>query len=273
MSTAMIPFEKMNGLGNKILVADMRGNATKFLPTAAIALAANDDTHFDQVMAVHDPRFNGTDGYIKILNSDGSMAEACGNGMRCVTAWMNRQDGRSDYLFETRAGLLDAQFTSIDQIRVNMGKPRFGWDEIPLAEEFANTRAIELQIGPIDDPVLHTPSVANIGNPQAIFWAPEDVWSYDLDRFGPMLENHPIFPDRANISIANIVAPNHIILRTWERGAGITLACGSAACAAAVCAVRIDKGERDTTITVPGGDLKISWGKDDFYSHDWPGGI
>jgi diaminopimelate epimerase len=130
-----------------------------------------------------------------------------------------------------------------------MGKPRFGWQEIPLAEEFRDTRGIELQIGPIDAPVLHTPSVASMGNPHAIFWVEDDVWSYDLDRFGPLLENHPIFPERANISLAQVVArPHH--LRTWERGAGLTLACGSAACAA--------RGQRARTSSATGRKVTTS---------------
>jgi diaminopimelate epimerase len=144
-----------------------------------------------------------------------------------------------------------------------MGKPRFGWNEIPLAEEFADTTGIELQIGPIDAPVLHTPSVANMGNPHAIFWVKDDVWSYALDRFGPLLENHPIFPERANISIAQVVAPDHIIARTWERGAGLTKACGSGACAVLVAAARLKKTGRKGTVTMPGGDLIVEWRADD----------
>jgi diaminopimelate epimerase len=144
-----------------------------------------------------------------------------------------------------------------------MGKPRFGWQEIPLAEEFRDTRMIELQVGPIDQPVLHSPSVVSMGNPHAIFWVENDVWSYALDRFGPLLENHPIFPERANISIAQVTAPDAMTIRTWERGAGLTRACGSAACAAAVCGARTRRTERTVTVTVPGGPLLIEWHDDD----------
>ena len=132
----------------------------------------------------------------------------------------------------------------IDRITVDMGTPKFGWRDIPLAEPFHDTRAIELQIGPIDKPILHSPSVVNVGNPHAVFWV-EDVNAYDLGRIGPMLENHPIFPERANISLAHVdLAARAITLRTWERGAGLTKACGSAACAAAVCAARKKLTER-----------------------------
>jgi len=141
---------------------------------------------------------------------------------------------------------------------VDMGAPRFGWNEIPLAEEFRDTRSIELQIGPIDAPVLHTPSAVSMGNPHAIFWV-DDVDAHDLARFGPMLENHPIFPDRANITLAHIVDRDHIRMRTWERGAGLTRACGSAACATAVAAARLRRTNRKVTMTLPGGDLVIEW--------------
>ena len=138
-----------------------------------------------------------------------------------------------------------------------MGKPRFAWNEIPLAEEFRDTRAIELQIGPIDAPVLHSPSAVNMGNPHAIFWV-EDVNAYDLGKIGPLLEHHPLFPERANISLAAVTSREHIVLRTWERGAGLTKACGSAACAAAVAAARLRRTGRKVTVTVP-GKLVLEW--------------
>ena len=189
-------------------------------------------------MAIHDPRTPGTANYIEIINSDGSMAQACGNGMRCVVQALAAETGQKLFTFETVAGILNAEEHADGTISVDMGVPRFGWQDIPLAEEFRDTRMIELQIGPIDAPVLHSPSVVSMGNPHAIFWVDDDVWSYELDRFGPLLENHPIFPERANITIANVTSPEALTIRTWERGAGLTRACGSAACAAAVSAAR-----------------------------------
>nr|MBA3448693.1 diaminopimelate epimerase [Pseudaminobacter sp.] len=232
------PFAKMNGLGNEIIVADMRGRTDSVLPAAAIALNADPATKFDQIMAIHDPRTLGTANYIRIINSDGSMAQACGNGMRCVVQALAAETDQKLFTFETVAGILNAEEHADGLISVDMGAPRFGWQEIPLAEEFSDTSRIELQIGPIDAPVLHSPSALSMGNPHAIFWVDRDVWSYDLERFGPLLENHPIFPERANISIASVTARDALTLRTWERGAGLTKACGSAACAAAVGAAR-----------------------------------
>ena len=261
--TARAQFAKMNGLGNEIIVADMRGSSARVSPAAAVALNGDPATKFDQIMAIHDPRTPGTDYFVEILNSDGSRAQACGNGMRCVVQALGAETGRKLFTFETVAGILNAEEHADGTISVDMGMPRFRWDEIPLAEEFRDTRAIELQIGPIDAPVLHSPSVASMGNPHAVFWVDRDVWSYDLDRFGPLLENHPIFPERANISIVQVVSRNELVMRTWERGAGLTKACGSAACAAAVSAARTGRTERSVRITQPGGSLRVEWRDDD----------
>lgn len=263
MTAKPAQFAKMNGLGNEIIVADMRGRTDRVAPAAAIVLNADPATKFDQIMAIHDPRTPGTENYVAIINSDGSEAQACGNGMRCVTQALAAETGRKNFVFETVAGILTAEEHADGTLSVDMGKPRFGWREIPLAEEFRDTRMIELQIGPIDRPLLHSPSVVSMGNPHAIFWVDEDVWSYELEKFGPLLENHPIFPERANISIANVTAPDAIVLRTWERGAGLTRACGSAACAAAVCGARTRRTARKVTVTVPGGPLHIEWREDD----------
>ncbi|WP_152046974.1 diaminopimelate epimerase [Aureimonas psammosilenae] len=259
-----VPFARMNGLGNEILVVDLRGTGKRIQPAAAIALAGRAQTHFDQIMAIHDPISHGTDAFIRIVNCDGTEAGACGNGTRCVVQALASETGRRSFTFETKAGLLLAQERENGLISVDMGPPRLGWADIPLAEPFHDTRAIELQIGPIDAPVLHSPSVVSMGNPHAIFWVKDDVWSYALDRFGPILENHPIFPERANISVARVTAPDTLDLRTWERGAGLTGACGSAACAAAVAAARTGRTEREVRITVPaGGELLLEWRDDD----------
>jgi diaminopimelate epimerase len=250
-------FIKMNGLGNEIVVVDMRAAPQPISP--ADARAAASAVPYDQLMAVYPARISGTDAFVRIYNNDGSEAGACGNGMRCVADILFKESGNSALTVETRAGLLacakgDAPLTST----VDMGVPRFRWDEIPLAEEFRDTRAIELQIGPIDHPILHSPSAVSMGNPHAVFWV-DDVAAHDLAKIGPMLEHHPIFPDRANISLAEVAARDHLIVRTWERGAGLTRACGSAACATAVCGARTKRTERKVTVTVPGGDLAIEW--------------
>ena len=249
-------FIKMNGLGNEILIVDLRDGTPAPTPDEARAIHASGLT-FDQLMTLEPGR--GTDLSTLILNNDGSESSACGNGTRCVAWLVMRETGRDRLTISTKAGPLIATVGAAPQtITVDMGTPRFGWQDIPLAEEFSDTRAIELQIGPIDEPVLHSPSVVNVGNPHAIFWV-EDVNAYDLGRFGPLLENHPIFPERANISLAHVTASDAITLKVWERGAGLTRACGTAACAAAVSGARTKRAGRSVTVTLPGGPLHILW--------------
>jgi diaminopimelate epimerase len=255
-------FVKMNGIGNEIVVVDMRASAAKISADEARAAAKPNGAPYDQLMALYPPRTPGTDAFVRIYNNDGSEAGACGNGMRCVASLMSDQTGKPTLTFETNAGILNCWKGADGLFTVDMGKPRFKWDEIPLAEEFRDTRAIELQIGPIDKPILHSPAVVNMGNPHAIFWV-DDVNAYDLARFGPLLENHPIFPERANITLAHIVSRDAITIRTWERGAGLTKACGSAACAAAVAAARLKRTNRKVKVTLPGGELTIDWREKD----------
>ncbi len=255
---------RMNGLGNEIVVVDLRGSKRVLSTDEARRISAQPGWRFDQLMALHDPVTPGTASYVRIYNTDGSEAGACGNGMRCVVLFDERRTGAAPAAYETVRGVLATTSAGPDghRISVEMGAPRFGWADIPLRDPFHNTRRIELQIGPIDNPVLHSPSVVNVGNPHAIFWV-DDVDTYKLERNGPLLENHPIFPDRANISLAHVTSRSSITLRTWERGAGLTRACGSAACAAAVCAVRLKFTDRRVVVTLPGGPLTITWRDDD----------
>jgi diaminopimelate epimerase len=256
------PFVKMNGLGNEIVVVDMRAAPTPVTGDDARAAAKPGGVAYDQLMALYPPRTPGTDAFVRIYNNDGSEAGACGNGMRCIASLLFAETGKDALSVETGAGLLNCWKAGTQTFTVDMGVPRFRWNEIPLAEEFRDTRAIELQIGPIDKPLLHSPAVVNVGNPHAVFWV-DDVAAYDLARIGPLLENHPIFPERANISLAAVESREHLIVRTWERGAGLTRACGSAACAAAVAAARTRRTGRKVTVTLPGGDLLVEWREGD----------
>jgi diaminopimelate epimerase len=251
-------FAKMNGIGNEIVVVDLRDSSAAVTSEEARAVASPAGVPFDQLMLLQPPRVKGAEAFIRIYNNDGSEAGACGNGMRCVARRLFEATGQTTATFETKAGLLNCWQGADGLYTVDMGPPKFAWQDIPLAEEFRDTRSIELQIGPIDAPVLHTPSVVSMGNPHAIFWV-DDVNAYDLGRFGPLLENHPIFPERANITLAHIVDRDHITIRTWERGAGLTKACGSAASATAVAAARLKRANRIVQITLPGGELGIEW--------------
>jgi diaminopimelate epimerase len=258
-------FLKMNGLGNEIVVLDLRGSAHRVDAAEARAIAAHPRSRFDQLMVLHDARTPGTDAFVAILNADGSPAGACGNGTRCVALAMlddpvmARPAASGRLMLETAGGLLPALRVAGDVFTVDMGPPKLAWHEIPLRDPFPDTRAIELQIGPIDAPLLHSPAAVSMGNPHAVFFVEDDPDGYDLAKIGPMLEHHPMFPERANISIARVLDRTHLRVRTWERGAGLTRACGSAACAAQVAAVRKRMTERTATVSLPGGDLAIAW--------------
>ena len=256
-------FIKMNGLGNEIVVVDMRTRPARITPEEARAAARPEGAPYDQMMVLYARRTPGTDPFVRIYNSDGTESGACGNGARCIAALVARETGKDAVTFETTAGMLNCWKTDRpDVFTVDMGIPRLRWDEIPLAEEFHDTRMIALQIGPPGAPILHSPSAVNMGNPHAIFWV-DDVIGYDLGKIGPLLENHPIFPERANISLAAVPSRQHIVVRTWERGAGLTKACGSAACAATVAAVRLRRTERKVKVALPGGDLEVEWRESD----------
>lgn len=260
--TSGIPFVKMNGIGNEIVVLDLRDRPERVTPDAARAIGALPGGRFDQLMVLYPPVTAGTDAAMRIFNIDGSESSACGNGTRCVARRIFDATGKRRVLLQTKAGILTCDDAGGADVTVDMGTPKFAWNEIPLSEPFHDTRAIELQIGPIDAPILHSPSVVNVGNPHAIFWV-DDVEAYDLGRIGPLLENHPLFPERANISLAHVTAPDALTLKVWERGAGLTKACGSAACAAAVSAARTRRTGRTVRVTLPGGDLVIEWTAND----------
>lgn len=251
-------FRKMNGLGNDFVVLDLRHEPLALTDALARAIASRETgIGCDQLITIEEPR-QGGDAFMGIRNNDGGVVEACGNAARCIGRLILEETGKDRVVIETPAGDTVATRAEGEDITVDMGEPRLLWNEIPLSEEFRDTRAIELEVGPLGNPVMHSPGVVNVGNPHAIFFV-EDVDAIDLARIGPMLEHHPLFPERANISVAQILSPTHLKLRTWERGAGLTRACGTAACAATVAAVRRRKTERKITVSLPGGDLSLEW--------------
>jgi diaminopimelate epimerase len=254
----------MNGLGNQIVVLDLRGAGVGAGVTAerARAIHRTRGLAFDQMMVLFDRRRAGTAAFVRIYNNDGSEAEACGNGARCVAYLLMRGRDGDDLRLETRAGILDCRREGEFSFRVDMGAPRIAWREIPLRHAVADTRRVKLAIEGHDDAELRVASVVNMGNPHAIFWV-QDIAAHDLAGIGPLLEHHPMFPEKANISLAHVAARDLLKLRVWERGVGLTQACGSAACASLVAAVRDGLAERKARVTLPGGDLTIEWREGD----------
>jgi diaminopimelate epimerase len=248
-----IPFRKMHGLGNDFVVLDQRHDPVRIDAAAATALA---DRHTgigcDQLLLLEPPRNAEAQVFMRILNPDGSEAEACGNGTRCVASLVADESGRRKVAIETAAGLLPASIDAAGIATVAMGGPRFGWRDIPLSREM-DTLHVDLRRGPLADAVC-----TNMGNPHATFFV-DDAEAIDLVGLGPELEHDPLFPVRANIGIAQVCDRQTIRFRVWERGAGITRACGSGACAAMVAAYRRDLVGERVTLMLDGGNLDIAW--------------
>lgn len=254
------PVTKMNGLGNEILILDLRGTSCMLRPETVKAIGRDDALGFDQLMALHDPRTPGTEAFARIYNADGSEAGACGNGARCVAWHLLRGTKRRELRFETAAGVLECWQTGEWSFAIDMGRPRFAWCDIPLSRAVEDTRAIPFLFCGSDTPGVGT--AINVGNPHLVFFV-DNPNAYDLASIGPQLEHDPLFPERANISLAHVVSRDHIAVRVWERGAGLTRACGSAACAVLVAAQQKDLSDRTARVSLPGGDLTVAWRESD----------
>ena len=254
-------YRKMNGLGNEFVILDIRETGAKIYEESARLIAdPKTGPGCDQVISIEHRK--GVDGvFMGVWNADGSEVNACGNAARCVGSLLMDETESDEIRFNTGGGNLHAWRVGANRIAVDMGEPKFAWRAIPLAEQMDDTRFIDIKLGPIDNPVLWGPSAVNVGNPHCIFFV-DDVDAQALDRFGPLVENHPLFPERANVSVAQATSKNAIRLRVWERGVGITKACGSAACAALVAANRRRLTDRKATITLDGGDLAVEWRDD-----------
>ena len=250
------PFLKMHGLGNDFVVIDTRRDALALDAAGARRLA---DRHTgigcDQLIVLESPRQPMSQLFMRILNPDGSIAEACGNATRCVAWLVSRETGDANVRIETAAGLLAAKVSDDSRVAVDMGPARTGWREIPLARA-EDTLHVGLVLGPLADPVC-----TNIGNPHATFFV-QDVAAIDLGALGPVLEHDRLFPQRANIGVATVRDDSHMRLQVWERGTGITRACGSGACAALVAAHRRGLTGRAAAVELDGGSLDVCWRED-----------
>lgn len=246
-------FTKMHGLGNDFVVLDARRNPVT-LTTAQVQAIADRRTGVgcDQFVLVEAPRTAGTAAFMRIFNGDGGEVGACGNATRCVAWMLMAESGHGHVLIETRAGLLDARDAGPRMVTVDMGPARLDWTEIPLAEA-VDTLHLPIDLGTLNDPVA-----VGMGNPHVVFFVPA-VDDIPLDYLGPALEVHPLFPERANIEVAEIQGPERIRMRVWERGAGITRACGTGACATLVAAARRGLTGRRAEVVLDGGSLTIAW--------------
>ncbi|MFA5040505.1 MAG: diaminopimelate epimerase [Bdellovibrionales bacterium] len=253
---ASLSFLKMHGLGNDFVVFD--GRTDGFTPSEKFLRAVANRKRgvgCDQIIVMHKPSCADANVHMAIYNMDGTRVQACGNATRCIASLMFKELGRKNCVIETVAGLLKATQEDSGLISVDMGEPRFDWKDIPLAREADTLTA------PVASGGLFAPCCVNVGNPHAVFFVP-NAEGVALAEVGPNLETHPMFPQRCNIEVAQILAPDRIRMRVWERGTGITEACGSGACATLVAAVRRNLSQRRATIVLDGGELVIEWRDD-----------
>jgi diaminopimelate epimerase len=247
------PFRKMNGLGNDFVVLDGRRADIHMDETRARAIAdRTNGIGCDQLIVLQTS--DVADVRMLVWNNDGGQVTSCGNASRCIGDLLFDEKKSTSATIDTLGGFLVVRKAGDKLVSVDNGVPKFDWKDIPLSEPFHDTRHIELQVGPIDAPLIHSPSVVNVGNPHCIFWV-DDLDVVDLGKIGPMLEHHHLFPERVNITLARVDARDHVTIRVWERGAGLTLACGTAACAVMAAGARIKIIDRKARITLPGGDL------------------
>jgi len=248
-----ISFIKMHGLGNDFVVIDARGGDVALDSDRVRAIAERRmGVGCDQLLEICPPRSDEAAAFMRIWNADGGEVEACGNGVRCVAAFLMMEGGAEAVAIDTVAGLIRAETAEQGRVAVDMGEARLGWEEIPLAREM-DTLELDLTLGPLSAPVA-----VNMGNPHAVFFV-DDAEAVDIATLGPQLETDALFPERANIGVAQVRGETDIRFRVWERGVGITRACGTGACAAMVAASRRGLTGRAATVTLDGGELEIEW--------------
>jgi diaminopimelate epimerase len=255
------PFVKMHGLGNDFVVLDARGAAFELTPARRRAIADRRlGVGCDQLIVLEPPTERDADVFMRIYNPDGDEAGACGNATRCVASVLMDERKTDHVTVQTIAGLLESQKTGMGSnglpvISVDMGPARLDWRDIPVREA-CDTNHMPVGLGPLQDPVG-----TNMGNPHATFFV-ADAAAIPLSELGPKLEHDRFFPERANIGVAELLGEDKLRLRVWERGAGVTLACGSGACAALVAANRRGLVKRHAEVIVDGGTLSIEWLRD-----------
>ena len=244
-----LPFMKMHGLGNDFVVLDARAQPRPVTAQMAQAIGHRHfGVGFDQLVVLTQ---GDADGHMTFYNADGSTSGACGNATRCVARHLMQESGTSALTLTSDRGELPAKDAGDGLTSVNMGHPFLEWQDIPLAQEM-DTLAL-----PIDG----APTATGMGNPHCTFFV-EDVDAVDLESFGPGIEHHPLYPERTNVQVAQIIGPDHIRMRVWERGVGITLASGSSSCATAVAAARRGLTGRSVRIDLDGGTLNVDWRED-----------
>lgn len=252
-------FVKMHGLGNDFAIFDGRAEKVDFTPAQIQAMGdRRTGIGFDQMVIIEPPKSAGTDAFMRIYNADGGEVGACGNVSRCVAKILINETKKDAVFLETKAARLEGKMKG-DKVTVDMGLVYLEWQQIPLSHE-ENT----LDLSAVAEGVLKHPVAVNVGNPHAVFFLQhKEIEDVPLEKLGPRVENHAIFPEKVNVEVAHVLERDRVRMRVWERGVGITRACGTGACAVVVAGVRRGLTDRRATVELDGGELEIEWRESD----------
>jgi diaminopimelate epimerase len=250
---------KMDCLGNDFIIFDARLKPISLDKNQIIKISDRNNVGCDQVIFINkDDRSNA---FLKFYNSDGGEVSACGNGSRCVARLLMKEKNNKKVSLRTKAGILKAELNDKNLVRINMGMPNFIWNKIPLVREMDN-KNLQIKINDTNKKEIFGGFSLSVGNPHVIFFV-ENIDSFNLEEMGPKIENHSYFPERCNVTLAKVKNKNSVKVKVWERGAGLTKACGTAACATAVAGAVLKLINRCVDIEFPGGIINIDWGKDE----------
>ncbi len=249
---------KMDGLGNDFIIIDKRNKSVSLTKEQIVKISDRKNIGCDQVIFIENDE--NSNAFLKFYNSDGGEISACGNGVRCIAYLLMKENNNKKISLRTKVGILQAELNSKNLVCVNMGQPNFEWDKIPLIKKM-NNKNLEIKIRDVDEKEITGGFSLSIGNPHVIFFV-EDFNKFNLRKIGPKIENHSYFPEKCNVTLASIKNKDHVKVKVWERGVGLTKACGTAACATAVSGAVLNLSERCVNIEFSEGLLNIDWKKD-----------
>ena len=249
---------KMDGLGNDFIILDKRKKSISLTKEQIIKIADRNNIGCDQVIFID--KDENSDAFLKFYNSDGGEISACGNGSRCVAYFLMKENNSKKISLKTKVGILQAELNNKNLVSINMGQPNFEWNKIPLLKEMDN-KNLQIKINSIDGKEITGGFSLSIGNPHIIFFV-EDFNQFNLKEIGPKIENHSYFPEKCNVTLANIKNSKHVKVKVWERGAGLTKACGTAACATVVASSALKLSKRKANVEFTKGLLNIDWNLD-----------
>ncbi len=251
---------KMDGLGNDFIIFDNRKKSISLTNEQIRKIADRNYIGCDQVIFINNDTSNNDDAYLQFFNSDGGEVSACGNGSRCVAYMLMKENNIKKISFKTKSGILKAKLNDKNLVTINIGHPNFEWNKIPLSKQMDN-KNLQIIINSSIGKEIKGGFSLNVGNPHVVFFV-EDLNDFNIEDIGPKIENHKYFPEKCNVTLASIKNKKHLVVKVWERGAGLTKACGTAACATAVSGAVLKLSDRNVNVEFLQGSININWHED-----------